>query len=68
MLASIFYIKYCNILAYFRGHTMLEFIGLLTVIFLIILFFPAIITIAWNVLKVLAILAVILTVFVIFGM
>ena len=47
---------------------MLEFIGLLTVIFLVILFFPAIITIAWNVLKVLAILAVILTVFVIFGM
>ena len=51
-----------------RGNTMLEFIGLLTVIFLTILFFPAIITIVWNVLKVLAILAVILTVFVIFGM
>ena len=46
---------------------MLEFIGLCTIIFLTFVFFPQILVLLWNLIKIVAVLAVVLTVFVILG-
>ena len=47
---------------------MLEFIGLCTILFVVLVFLPELFVLAWNILKIVAVLAVILTVFILLGM